>query len=100
MELYYSSKGIDSNVESIKQELTTMLTTTLKVECDGECCPENELLKLRQEITSFLEQLVDDKQILISTLGFGKSSFVKDGISYIKTIVFQIEIVKKNSNNK
>lgn len=95
MKLYYSSKGFDGDVESIKQELATMLETTLKVECNGRCCPENELLKLRQEITSYLEEIVDDKQILISTLGFGKSSFVKDEISYIKTIVFQIEIKKK-----
>ena len=100
MELYYSSKGIDGSIESVKQELTTMLTTTLKVECDGECCPENDLLKLRQEITSYLEEIVDDKQILISTLGLERSSFVENEISYIKTIGFQIEIVKKDSNNK
>ena len=100
MELYYSSNGVNGDDESVKKELTTMLPIILKVECEGECCPENDLLKLRQEITLFLEQLVDGKQILISTLGFGKRSFAKDGISYIKTIVFQIEIVKKNSNNK
>lgn len=95
MKLYYSGKGFDGDVESIKQELATMLETTLKVECDSRCCPEKDLLKLRQGITSYLEEIVDDKQILVSTLGFGKSSFVEDGISYIKTIDFQIEIKKK-----